>query len=72
MNHPFYIDYNLLDDNYEVYTPIQGELVSLGSISLEQFDSLVAGLIEYDYDIYVRFDGMPTFLQIWPDSTSME
>ena len=67
MTYPIYIDHtNSIEEGYEVFTPIEGVYTSLGFLHPEHLDALVAGYIHQgNVDIYIRFEDMPTFLQIW-------
>jgi hypothetical protein len=74
MTYPIYIDYtNTIEEGYEVFTPIDGVYTSLGFLHPEHLDALIAGYISKGgVDIYIRFNGMQSFLQIWPNTSSME
>ncbi len=75
MTHSLYIYYEpqgylgtFLEDGYSVWF----DGIPRGWIPLDHIDRTIAQYMEEDITIYVQFEGMPTLLQIWPDSSSME
>lgn len=69
MRHSLYINHEhkgylgtFLEEGYSVI--LNG--IPKGWIPLDHLDEVIAQYIEEDAHIYVRFDGMPTHLQIWP------